>query len=57
MTVSARNVADLNAVVARARGVKFLFFWGHQSEPDGRVSGRRSDRPGKRQDDQASASR
>jgi ribA/ribD-fused uncharacterized protein len=36
MQESVRNVADLAAARARGR-VKFLFFWGHQPERDGRV--------------------
>lgn len=37
MTTSVRSVVDLCAVLARGERVKFLFFWGHQPEPDGRI--------------------
>jgi ribA/ribD-fused uncharacterized protein len=37
MTTSVRDVADLNAMLGRGERVKFLFFWGHQPEPDGRI--------------------
>lgn len=38
MTASVRSVAELTAVQARGERVKFLFFWGHQPEPDGWIS-------------------
>jgi hypothetical protein len=37
MTTSVRGVADLSAALDRGERVKFLFFWGHQPEPDGRI--------------------
>jgi ribA/ribD-fused uncharacterized protein len=37
MTTSVRGVADLRVVMARGERVKFLFFWGHRPEPDGRI--------------------
>ncbi|GIF13680.1 NADAR family protein [Actinoplanes teichomyceticus] len=37
MVGSCRSVADLAAAEARGERIKFLFFWGHQSERDGRV--------------------
>jgi ribA/ribD-fused uncharacterized protein len=37
MTTSVRGVADLRVVMARGERVKFLFFWGHQPEPGGRI--------------------
>lgn len=37
MTTLVRGVADLHAVLSRGERVKFLFFWGHQPEPDGRI--------------------
>jgi len=36
MSVMARNVDDLTSYAARNR-VKYVFFWGHQPEPDGRA--------------------
>ncbi|MFG1913280.1 NADAR family protein [Micromonospora sp. NPDC048898] len=37
MLASVRSVADLAAAQAQGHRVKFLFFWGHQPERDGRV--------------------
>ncbi|MEV1016111.1 NADAR family protein [Micromonospora sp. NPDC049801] len=37
MLASCRSVTDLVAAQARGERIKFLFFWGHQPERDGRV--------------------
>ncbi|WP_030486984.1 NADAR family protein [Micromonospora chokoriensis] len=37
MLASVRSVADLTAAQAQGHRVRFLFFWGHQPEPDGGV--------------------
>jgi ribA/ribD-fused uncharacterized protein len=37
MPMPIETVADLTQVVEQGERVKFLFFWGHQPEPDGRV--------------------
>jgi ribA/ribD-fused uncharacterized protein len=37
MPASTRTVADLTAASALGHRIKFLFFWGHRPEPDGRI--------------------
>lgn len=37
MTAPVRSVAELTAGQALGERVKFLFFWGHQPEPDGQI--------------------
>ncbi|MFF5180198.1 NADAR family protein [Micromonospora sp. NPDC000316] len=37
MLASCRSVTELVAAQARGERIKFLFFWGHQPERDGRV--------------------
>src|SRR4051812_24505889 len=37
MTTSVRSLAELTAAHARGERAKFLFFWGHQPEPDGQI--------------------
>jgi ribA/ribD-fused uncharacterized protein len=37
MTASVHSVAELTVVHARGERMKFLFFWGHQTQPDGQI--------------------